>query len=250
MKQEVVQSVDRALTILEAIGEGKNNLLEISKYLGLNKSTVHRLLHTLIYKGYVVQKEDTKYHLSSKLLHLSQQVVKDLDIIEIAKPHLKDLNTLSEEVVHLVMFEAGEAVYIDKMEAKSNIRMYSYIGKRIPLYSSAVGKAYLAFADEMKRQSYLDSFDHIEALTEFTLTKDGLINELSDIEKRGYALDREENELGVICVAAPIYDHRGEILYAISISTPKFRLTDDKLEAYGQAVVDVTNKISKVLGYL
>ncbi|MCH4886986.1 IclR family transcriptional regulator [Acidaminobacter sp. JC074] len=250
MKQEVVQSVDRALSILEAIGEGKNNLLEISKYLGLNKSTVHRLLHTLIYKGYVVQKDDSKYHLSSMLLNLSQKVVKDLDIIEISKPYLRELNDLSEEVVHLVMFERDEAVYIDKMEAKSNIRMYSYIGKRIPLYSSAVGKAYLAFSDHDSRQRYLETIDHIEPFTDFTLSKEGLVSELGDISKRGYAIDMEENELGVICVAAPIYDHRGQILYAISVSTPKFRLDDDKLKAYGQAVVQATNKISQVLGYL
>lgn len=248
MKQEIVQSVDRALNILEAIGENHNNLLEIANHVHLNKSTVHRLLQTLVYKGYVTQNDESLYFLTSKLIYLSQQVMNNLDIIEIAKPHLIELNKLSNEVVHLVMIEGSEAVYIDKIESNSNIRMYSYIGKRISLATSAVGKAYLAYTDERDRNEYLASVDEIDKLTEHTLSKHELIEEIEVIRLRGYAIDQEENEMGVVCVAAHIFDHKKNIKYAISISTPKFRITPEKLESYGKAVIKVTKEISKVLG--
>lgn len=249
MKQDIVQSVDRAFSLIEAIAEDQHNLMDIAKYVGLSKSTVHRLLQTLMYKGYVTQSEDSLYHLSTKFLYLSQQVVKDIDIIEIAKPHLKALNELTEEVVHLVMIEADSAVYIDKIEAKSNIRMYSYVGKRIPLTTSAVGKAYLAFTNRVSRDEFIEGLDEIKPLTEHTLTKAGLIQGLERTQQRGFAIDAEENEMGVICVAAPIYNHMGKIKYAVSISTPTFRMDEEKIASYGDAVKEATLKISKQIGY-
>lgn len=252
MKQDVVQSVDRSFSILEAIADGKKNLLDIAQAVQLNKSTVHRLLQTLIYKGYVSQNEESsQYTLTTKVLHLGQKIIDDLDIIKIAKPQLNELNELTGEVVHLVMIEGVEAIYIDKMEARSNIRMYSYIGKSIPLFSSAVGKAYLAFSNQsIIDQQWPSMFSNVERFTEFTLIDESDLKEdLVRTRARGYAIDREENELGVICVAAPIYNHLGRIQYAISISTPKFRLDENKIDKFGTAVKKATIAISKKLGY-
>lgn len=253
MKQEIVQSVDRSFSILEAIANGNKNLLEIAGVVDLNKSTVHRLLQTLIYRGYVMQDEQTsQYALTSKILHLGQKIIDDLDIIAIAKPYLNSLNDITGEVVHLVMIEGTEAIYIDKIEAKSNIRMYSYIGKSIPLFSSAVGKAYLAFSNqEIIKKQWQTVLSGAERFTEFTLVGEKeLKDDLHKTVSRGYAIDREENELGVICVSAPIYNHLGKIQYAISISTPKFRLDEEKINKFGNAVKDATLEISKHLGYL
>ncbi len=253
MKQDIVQSIDRAFCIIEALGEGKKSLLEITKMVELNKSTVHRLLHTLIYKGYVIQDEsNSHYALTPKILHLGQQIIDDMDIIRVAKPYLNKLNEKTGEVVHLVMIEGNNAIYIDKIEAKNTIRMYSYVGKSIPLYSSAVGKAFLALSDDKTRERYWDVLlSNVEQFTEHTLmTEEALLKDFEGIRQRGYAIDKEENELGVICVAAPIYNHRKDIQYAISISTPKFRLTEEKIKAFGQAVVDTTAEISEKLGYV
>lgn len=252
MKQEVVQSVDRTLTILEVLGTGKKSLMEIANEVSLNKSTVHRLLQTLIYKGYVIQdEENSQYALTPKILHLGQQIIEEMDIIQIAKPYLNELSDITGEVVHLVMIEGIDAIYIDKIEAKSNIRMYSYIGKRIPLFSSAVGKAYLAFSKEsIIDKQWSTIVKDVKRFTEFTLVNEkDLKSDIEAIKDRGYAIDREENELGVICVAAPIYNHIGKIQYAISISTPKFRLDETKIELYGKAVEKTTKKISERLGY-
>ncbi|GAB6107263.1 IclR family transcriptional regulator [Fusibacter bizertensis] len=253
MKQEdTVQSVDRALSIVEVLSTGQKGLQEISNLVKLNKSTVHRLLQTLIFKGFVSQdQERMRYGLTTKILQLSQKIIEDLDVVTISKPYLQALNNQTEEVVHLVMIEGKDAVYIDKMEAKNNIRMYSYIGKRIPLFSSAVGKAYLAFSPEFERASKWQMvMDSIVPLTKNTIVdEEALLQELEQIRLRGFSIDNEENELGIICVAAPIYNHLGKVEYAISISTPKFRLTDDKLKEYGNLVKGVTAKISKELGY-
>lgn len=251
MKQEVVQSVDRSLTILEALGTGKKTLLEITNTVDLNKSTVHRLLQTLIYKSYVFQNEDGLYALTPKLLQLGQQIIEDMDIIAVAKPFLEQLNEATGEIVHLVMIENNDAIYIDKIEAKHNVRMYSYVGKKIPLFSSAVGKAYLAFSDLDHLPIQLsDVLSQAERFTEFTLvTETDLKHDLEKIKARGYSIDQEENELGVICVAAPIYDYKGQIKYAVSVSTPKFRLTDNKLDEYGNHVANTTLEISRKMGY-
>ncbi len=252
-QKDVVQSVDRALGILEALSEGQMGLQEISKCVGLNKSTVHRLLQTLMYKGFVKQDmERMQYGLTTKILQLSQKIIEDLDIVDISKTFLQTLNDQTEEVVHLVKFEENDAVYIHKIEAKNNIRMYSYIGKKIPLFSSAVGKAYLAFSSEAARKSKWQLIlSSMERYTENTIISEkGLLEELEIIKKRGFAIDNEENELGVICVAAPIYNYLGSIEYAISISTPKFRFSKEKLELFGQLVMETANEISKKLGYL
>lgn len=253
MKQDIVQSIDRALTIIECLGDGKKSLLDITKMVNLNKSTVHRLLHTLIFKGYVLQDElNGHYALTPKILHLGQQIIDDMDIIRLAKPYLNALNELTGEVVHLVMIEGQNAIYIDKIEAKNTIRMYSYVGKSIPLYSSAVGKAFLALSDEKTRLRYWDTLlDNMERFTEYTLTDEtALLEDFDLIRENGYAIDREENELGVICVAAPIFNHRKDIQYAISVSTPKFRLNDEKIDRFGKAVLSTTQDISKALGFV
>lgn len=251
MKQDIVQSIDRALNIIEVLGTGKKNLVELSNLVGLNKSTVHRLLHTLIYRGYVQQDDaTTQYALTPKVLQIGQQIIEDMDIIKISKSYLEDLSKKTGEVVHLVMIENQSAIYIDKIESNKNIRMYSYIGKSIPLFSSAVGKAYLAFSDNsIWENSKEDILTGIEAFTEHTLTTaEALEKDFDGIRKRGYAIDGEENEYGIICVAAPIFNHLNKIQYAISISSPKYRLNEQALENYGQYVIETANSISNKMG--
>jgi DNA-binding IclR family transcriptional regulator len=250
---DIVQSVDRALRILEELSKGEKGLQEIANHVELNKSTVHRLLQTLIYKGFVKQNTDRlQYGLTTKILELSHNIIEDLDIVSISKPFLQELNKQTEEVVHLVMLEENDAVYIDKIEAKNNIRMYSYIGKKIPLFSSAVGKAYLAFSkDSIRESKWQMILESMESFTENTIiTENELKEELGKIKNRGFSIDNEENELGIICVAAPIYNHLGIVEYAISISTPKFRLTEKKLEHFGKLVRKAANEISGKLGYM
>jgi DNA-binding IclR family transcriptional regulator len=243
--------VERTFTILEALCEREAGIVELSERVELNKTTVHRLLGTLVELGYVKQNEDTlQYGLSSKFLSFSESVVRQLDIISLAKPHLRALSQKTHETIHLVSLEGHQAVYIDKLESTESIRMYSYVGKHIPLYCTAVGKIFLAHSDQLDFDAYYETEKaSILPLTEKTIvTPEGLKEEINLVRDQGYAVDDEENEPNTFCVSAPIYDHLGKVRYAISVSAPKFRVVDKDFEAYVAMVKETANLISREIG--
>lgn len=249
---ELVQSVDRTLSILELISDYNEGLgiTDISEKVGLHKSTVHRLLGTLIYKGYVVQDVNTnKYRLTLKLFELGNKRIGDMDILDASKIYTEALMESINEVVHVVIRDNDDIIYIDKVEADNNIRMASKVGRRSPLYSTSVGKAILAYLDEGEVQRIWNN-SKIEKLTEKTITDyDVFLQELSKIKKLGYAEDDEENELGVRCIGAPVFNFRGEVEGAISISGPTFRVTKEKIDEIAKEVIKYAHLISKELGY-
>jgi DNA-binding IclR family transcriptional regulator len=249
---DVVQSVDRALSILELISNYNEGLgiTEISEKVELHKSTVHRLLGTLIYKGFVEQDLITnKYRISLKLYELGTKRIEDLDILKISKPYTKKLMEELNEVVHLVIRDENDIVYIDKVEADNTIRMASTIGRRSPLYCTSVGKAILAFMDDKEVEEIWKN-SNIQKLTENTITGfEEFKKELSKIKEQGYAEDDEENELGVRCIGAPVFNHNGEVEGAISISGPTIRVTKEKVGEVAEALKKYSSMISKGLGY-
>lgn len=249
---EVVQSVDRALTILELLSGYNEGLgiTDISNKIDLHKSTVHRLLGTLIYKEFVVQDSETnKYKVSLKLYELGAKRVEDADIINASKPYTKALMESLNEVVHLVIRDKNDIIYIDKVDADNTIRMASSIGKRNPMYCTSVGKAMLAFMPEEEVSRVWDN-SKIEKLTYKTIVDfDRFKEELKKIKENGYAVDEEENELGVRCIGAPVFNLNGEIEGAISISGPANRVIKDKVEDYAKEVKKYADLISKELGY-
>ncbi|NMA83784.1 MAG: IclR family transcriptional regulator [Epulopiscium sp.] len=249
---DVVQSVDRALSILEVISDYSDGLgiTDISEKVSLHKSTVHRLLGTLIYKGFVEQDLTTnKYKISLKLYELGSKRIEGLDILKISKPYTQALMREINEVVHLVIRDENDIVYIDKVEANNTIRMASTIGRRSPLYCTSVGKAILAFTDDEEVEEIWEN-SNIKKLTENTITNfDNFKKELEIIREQGYAEDDEENELGVRCIGAPVFNHKGEVEGAISISGPTIRVTRNKVEKIADSVKKYAGLISRELGY-
>ncbi|NLY45573.1 MAG: IclR family transcriptional regulator [Tissierella sp.] len=249
---EIVQSVDRTLSILELIADYNEGLgiTEISEKVELHKSTVHRLLGTLIYKGYVIQDQQTnKYKLTTKLFELGNKVIEDIDILKASKDYTKALMESLNEVVHVVIRDKYDIVYIDKVEADNNIRMASKVGRRSPLYCTSVGKAMLAYMDEEEVNKVWNN-SNIVKLTEKTITDYNMfIKELSKVKLQGYAEDDEENELGVRCIGAPVFNFRGEVEGAISISGPAIRVTKDRIDEIAKEVIKYAYLISKELGY-
>ncbi len=249
---EIVQSVDRALSILELISDYNEGLgiTEISEKTDLHKSTVHRLLGTLMYKGFVVQDTITnKYRISLKLYELGTKRIEDLDILNASKPYTKRLMEELNEVVHLVIRDKNDIIYIDKVEADNTIRMASNIGRRSPLYCTSVGKAILAFTDEKEVEDIWKN-SNVQKLTPNTIIDFQLFKEeLEKIREQGYAEDDEENELGVRCIGAPVFNFHGEVEGAISISGPTIRVTKDKVEKIAEAVKKYADLISIELGY-
>lgn len=250
--QEIVQSVDRSLSILEVLSDYENGLgiTEISEKVNLHKSTVHRLLATLIYKGYVEQEDKAnKYKLTLKLFELGNKKIQKMDLITVARPYLKELVENTNEVVHLVVREGTEIIYVGKEESQNTIRTHSRIGNRRPLYCTAVGKSILSYMKDDEIEEIWNE-SNVEKLTEYTITDFNEFKKcLNEVRKKRYAVDEQENEIGVRCVGTSIFNYKGEICGAISISGSIISFTKEKLEEFSKLIIEYAERISKELGY-
>lgn len=241
-----IQVSERIFHTIECLAQnGAMGLQELSTALDLNKSTVHRILNSLICMDYVRQDPETvKYSLSFKICGLSNQILSQNSMIDIARPFIKELSANSGETVHLVQLDGINATYIDKVEASQNsVRMISMVGKSIPLYCSGVGKAILADMPDTKIESiWKQSF--IQQLTEHTVTRFvDFMNLIEETRRSGYALDNEENEIGVRCIAVSLKGYNGKSTYAISISAPKDRMSDARILQLREMILKTKHQI-------
>ena len=241
-----IQVSERIFHTIECLAQnGSMGLQELSTALDLNKSTVHRILNSLICMDYVRQDPETaKYSLSFKIYGLSNQILSQNSMIDIARPFIKELSANSGETVHLVQLDGINATYIDKVEASQNsVRMISMVGKSIPLYCSGVGKAILADMPDTKIESiWKQSF--IQQLTEHTVTRFvDFMNLIEETRRSGYALDNEENEIGVRCIAVSLKGYNGKSTYAISISAPKDRMSDARILLLREMILKTKHQI-------
>ena len=247
-----IKVLNKTFSILEILlkHDSAMNMTEISEKLGLYPSTIHRILDTLKYWGYVEQNTNTqKYQLGLKLLELGMAKLHQIDLVREVTPYLKELVKQCNETVHLGVLEEGEVLYLAKEESSQTIRMISYIGKRAPLHCTALGKVLLAYMSEEERKKILEEKE-LPRLTKNTITDKGeLEKELDKIREQDFALDREENEKDVRCIGAPIRNYKGKVIAAISISSPIFRIDKNVQNNLKEALIKTTNKISKRLGY-
>ncbi len=248
-----IQVSERIFHAIEYLAlSGPTGLQDLSNELDLNKSTVHRILNSLICMDYVRQDAETsKYSLSFKFCKISNQILSQNSMIDIARPYIKQLAELSGETVHLVQIDNIQAVYIDKVESPRNsVRLVSMVGKSIPLYCSGVGKAMLAdMPDEAIRSIWEQS--EIKKITESTITDFSSFQKaIQDIRRNGYSLDNEENEAGVRCIAVSLKNFQGKPFYAISISAPKDRMDDSRVLELKNLILDTKEKISHETGSL
>lgn len=252
-QQSAVQSLDRAFGLLEALSlqPGGMQLLELAQLSGLHKSTVHRLLAALIDLGYVKKAgESGCYALTLKLVELSGRIVDSIDVLDVAGKVLDRLRDHAQETVHLVVREGGDIVYTYKAESMdSSYRMFSRIGMRRAMYCTAAGKSILAtMSDDMVAKIWDES--DIQAHTAHTIVKlEELMEELAQIRVQGYALDNEENELGVRCIGAAVTDYTGTSSAAFSISAPIVRMPNTRVEELAGMILEARRQISAGLGY-
>jgi|GEM_PF-12846 len=249
-----VRSVERALDIIEVLaGErGKpKGVTEIAQKLNLAKSTVHRLLDTLLEKGYVEQDSDSeKYRLGLKLVEIGNIVLNNLELRSQALPYLKRLMEKSGQTVHLAILDHGDVVYIDKVESTGAIKMASYIGLRGYVHSTALGKAIAAFMSEEQVKHILET-KGMPRLTPNTITSfPEFMVHLERIRQQGYAVDDIENEEAIRCIAAPIFNHSGKVVAAVSVSGMVLQITMDRVAELAQMVIECGEKISTRLGYI
>ena len=247
-----IQVAERLFQVIERLAEnGPMGIMDLSAELGFHKSTTHRLVTSLQYMGYIRQDEESlKYALSLKFLEIGGKILEQTNMASLIHPSLKKLSEQTGETVHLVRREGTEAVYIDKVESTvSSIRMVSRVGSRIPLYCSGVGKAIMAtLPDEEVKKIWNESI--IEKKTDKTITDFSQMQEvLEEVRQNGYALDDEENEKGVRCIAACLHGYQKEVKYAFSISGPTSRMTRERVKELAVDVKKVQEELSRELGY-
>lgn len=249
---QLIKSLDRALDILELIVDRENGMgvTEISRELEIHKSTVYRLLDTLKFRGFLEKNEDNhKYIAGIKLFELSSKVLNDIDSRVRVRPYLEELMQKTEETIHLGILDAGEVIYLDKVESTATIRMYSQVGKRVPAHSTSLGKAIMAHLSEERVKEILKE-KGMEKNTKNTITEvDKFLDHLEKVRNQGYAVDDEEQEEDIRCIAGPIFNHQGNVVAAFSISAPMTRMTEPRMNELAELVVEYSQKMSRSLGY-
>ena len=223
------QSVERALTLVRALADGPKTLDQLAERIDVHKSTVLRLLRSLEAHRFVQRDGVRYYRLGTGLFDLAHRALEDRDVRRLVEPALRELNAATGHTVHLASYEGGEVIYIDKYESRHNVRMYSRIGKRAPLYCTAVAKVLAAALPEPERRRIAESIDYVKFTGTTITSAPAYLVELEQVAERGYALDNAEHEDFIHCVAAPIRGTRGEVLAAMSLSVPELVLDLDGL---------------------
>jgi IclR family acetate operon transcriptional repressor len=225
--RQSVQSVERTLDLLEALAaaQGEISITNLAQRTGLHVSTVHRLLATLVHRGYVRQnRESSRYYLGSKLALLGEGAPRYTEMRLQAQTALAALTDLIDETSNLVVLEDTAAVYIDQVQCKQVVRLFTAIGNRVPLQCTAAGKVLLSHLPADARDRIVERLDFRSYTPRTIASRSALLSALETARRNGYALDEEEYQTGVRCVAVPVFGTDGQAIAAISVSAPAHRL--------------------------
>lgn len=246
-----IQSIERMVNILDQFSMRNPELRfkEIVEGTGLNKSTAFNLISTMEYLGILEQDEITKaYRLGMHLMKLGEIAKKSIKIIDIAKPFMTKLRDKVNETVQLAKLENGFTVYLEKVECFQPIKTNSERGDAIPAYATGLGKALLAYRPNEYIKKYIP--ESLKKYTPNTIgSREELICVLSDVRSQGVAKDKGEFIEDLVCYAAPIFDYKGRVDYAISVSVPSYRLTPEQEAPLQIDIVNTARRISMELGY-
>lgn len=246
-----MELLDRVFKIIDLL---KNNegmrLQDISDSMDLHKSTTHRLMSELISHGYVIRNNETKkYSLSLKFLEIASHLIEGNELITNAKESIERLNTITKENIHLAELVGDSVIYIDKKESPHSIRMYSQVGKSVPLHCTGVGKAILAFQPSDIRDRLISKINFYKYTSNTIIDVKSFLKELDKIVQNGFALDNQEHENNIVCIAAPIRDCNDNVIASISITAILFRMNFDKLLDFKDLLLKESNNISRKMKY-
>jgi DNA-binding IclR family transcriptional regulator len=244
-----VQALDRAFAVLDLLGESETplGLAQVASSLQLHKSTAHRFLMVLERHRMVERTSTGKFRLGLRLF--GNRAIEQYDLRDRAQPHLRRLVTETEETAHLCIMEAARVIYIDKIEPARSVRMITRVGASNPVHCTSVGKAILAFLPE-ERAAEVVRRTRFERFTHRTIASaDALRTEMEKTRRRGYAVDDEEFEEGLRCIAVPLLDAQRLPVAAVSISGPSFRVTAQKLPSIANQLLQCVRGISSDMGY-
>ena len=251
-EESTSNAVERALSIFELIAESQYGLSnsDLSRRLQIPKSSASYILRVLEKRHYLQRDERGKYRLGLKLVSLTRDALTHLDIREIAKPILEQFlqkSRLAE--AHLAVLDNGRAVYVEKVESQSFVKMDIWVGHRLPIHTTAIGKALVAFLPENETLQIL-SLHGMEKKTRKSINNpQKYLRELEKVRQYGFAIDDEENAEGVRCVASPIFDANGKVTAALGTSTIIMQLNETQLPKVVEMIKDAAAKVSQRLGY-
>ncbi len=245
------QTVQKALNLLEALVRSgqPRRLTELARQLTLTKPNVYRLLSTLTILGYV--KKDpvtTMYSPTMKIWELGSLLVRDVDLVSVAQPHLRKLAAETRESVQLAVLDSGFAVYVDKVDSSQPLKAMTAIGSRVPAAVTSTGKALLAW---MTSEALDQAMPHVKRYTPLTLMRrKDIEKDLEETRLRGYAVNRGEFRPGVCGIAAPVRDRTGGVIAAIGIWGAEKSILGTRRDELGHLLVSCARDVSRDLGFV
>ena len=247
-----VQSIERALDIIEAVAANKNSavLTEIAEKTGLHKSTAYRIISTLMRRSYLKKNADGTYKIGLKLIEAVSYYIDSLELQTEVCPYIAQITAKFRLTSHLGILEGDKVVYIEKMDIFSNIKLYSQIGLRMHAYCSSLGKCLLANFSNTQLRSIMGRTEFTRFTPNTITTIEALQKEIDSVRQRGWAIDNEEFEIGHRCIGAPVYDYRGDIIAAISASGSTSILTDERIPEIVEYLKQTAAEISQNMGYV
>jgi IclR family KDG regulon transcriptional repressor len=246
-----VSSVLKVFGILQALGEEREiGITELSQRVMMSKSTVYRFLQTMKSLGYVAQEGDSeKYSLTLKLFELGAKALQNVDLIRSADIQMRHLSEETRETIHLGALDEDSIVYIHKIDSMYNLRMYSRIGRRNPLHSTAIGKVLLAWRDREEVKEILSGIDFTRSTPHTICSTEDLLPVLDRVREQGFGEDIEEQEEGLRCIAVPVFDRFGVVISGLSISFPTIRFSEDNKGEIVNKLHASARYISEQMGY-
>ena len=244
-----VQSVDRALTILEVLARiGEAGVTEIAAELGVHKSTAFRLVTTLEGHRLVEQTADRgKYRLGVGLLRLAGATTARLDLVQEARPVCRQLAADTGETVNIAVLSESSALYLDQVAGSSALQPHNWVGQHIPLHATSNGKVLLSGLDDAALDRVLGALSRYTALT---ITRKSLLREeLAQVREQGYAVAVDELEVGLTAAAAPIRNAHGDVVASMSVSGPTFRLSAERVDCVLPQLLEAALEVSHRLGW-
>lgn len=244
-----VSSLAKGLRVLEFLAaNGEMSAARVAGHLETSRAAAHRFLSTLRDLGYVEKTDAGRFRLTFKIVELGMKKLDGFEIRHVAHPYMQQLAMAFGETVNLGHWDNGFIVHLDKINSTEILRLDVGMGAMAPAYCTGLGKAVLAHLPDSMVEAYLASAA-MTAMSPKTITDSAaLLNEIARIRARGYAIDDEELTLGLRCVAAPIFDYTGTALYALSVSGPSLRMTDEKLLTISDKLLPICRQISRQIG--
>lgn len=243
-------AIDRALDLLGIVVEARRpvTLAEASAAADLSKPTAHRILRLLAKRGLLRQQADRSYILGAAIYEVAGQVLDQLEFAREARAALNWLQSVTPEAIHFAVLTEEVPICVAKIEGRRPYRMASTLGSPLSMHCTSIGKAILAYLPEQRVADLIDSRE-LTRHTSRTITKAAVLRaELDDVRAQGYAIDDEENEDTIRCVAAPVFDARGEIVGGVSVAAPTFHLSLDEAHLLAPSVIQAGKMISSALG--